>query len=63
MIYPAEITEIDISQLMIMIETRAIAYFNPHYEHYKPTERFNTIFQFLTILREKVEILSRKYVF
>ena len=36
MICPTEITEIDVSQLVIMIETHVIAYFNRINEYFRP---------------------------
>ena len=55
LICPTEITEIDVSQLVIMIETHVIAYFNRINEYFWPPPIFRLFFQNFLIFGEKVQ--------
>ena len=63
LIEPAKKTEIDAARLMIMIETRVIAYFNRIDEYFWSIDRFKTYLIIFAIFREKVYISGKKIRF
>ena len=63
LIEPAKKTEIDAARLMIMIETRVIAYFNRIDEYFWSIDRFKTYLIIFGIFKEKVYISGKKIRF